>query len=102
MNRIDLSGLHMLSDIEDKLRAEDSALVFACAKGAVRDTFQKWSMATARAPFQHYSSIQSAVQHKKVDTEVTAEGKIEMENLLENTGVTCEEATVEIEILSEN
>ena len=102
VNRIDLSGLHMLSDIEDKLRAEDTALVFACAKGAVRDTFQKWSMATARAPFQHYSSIQSAVQHKKVDTEVTAEGKIEMENLLENTGVTCEEATVEIEILSEN
>ena len=102
VNRIDLSGLHMLSDIEDKLRAEDTALVFACAKGAVRDTFQKWSMATARAPFQHYSSIHSAVQHKKVDTEVTAEGKIEMENLLENTGVTCEEATVEIEILSEN
>ena len=33
VNKIDLSGLHVLSGLQDKLKEGDIRLTFACAKG---------------------------------------------------------------------
>ena len=58
VNRVDLSGLHMLSSLEDKLKAEDIALALVGAKGAVQDTFQRWIAVSQHSLL--YSTIRSA------------------------------------------
>ena len=67
VNRVDLSGLLMLSSLEDKLKADGIALAFVGAKGAVRDTFQRWVLASERDLFQQYPTVQKAIQPKTVD-----------------------------------
>ena len=71
VNRIDLSGLHMLSSLEDKLKAEGIALALVGAKGSVEDTFQRWFGVSQRTqPFIQYHTVgkalQAGVDHTKV------------------------------------
>ena len=67
VNRVDLSGLLMLSSLEDKLKADGIALAFVGAKGAVRDTFQRWVLASETDLFQQCPTVQKAIQPKTVD-----------------------------------
>jgi|EP00945_MAST-04E_sp_MAST-4E-sp1_P002150 SulP family sulfate permease len=67
VTRVDLSGLHALSTLEDMLRTDGIALALVGAENAVQDTFQKWTVASARAPFQQYPYVQNAIEQKKVD-----------------------------------
>ena len=79
VNRVDLSGLHMLSSLEDKLKAEDIVLALVGAKGAVQDTFQRWFAVSQRTPFIQYPTVgkalQAGVDHTKVC--IAVDGKVE-------------------------
>ena len=76
VNRVDLSGLHMLSSLEEKLRGGGIVLSFACVKGAIQETFQKWAAASAKAPFQQYSSIQDAIRNEVFELDVVIDDTV--------------------------
>ena len=61
VNKIDLSGLHVLSGLQDKLKEGDIRLTFACAKGEVRDTLKRWASASSHGAFLHFDSIEDAL-----------------------------------------
>ena len=61
VNRIDLSGLHMLVALQKKLKKMDIKLTFACGKGVVRDTLARWTAATKHGNFPHFETIDKAL-----------------------------------------
>jgi sulfate permease, SulP family len=61
VNKIDLSGLHMLVELQEKLQKLNIKLTFACGKGAVRDTLKRWTTATQHGSFTHFNTIEEAL-----------------------------------------
>ena len=76
VNRVDLSGLHMLSSLEEKLKGDGIVLSFACVKAAIQETFQKWAAASTKAPFQQYSSIQDAIRNEVFELDVVIDDTV--------------------------
>jgi sulfate permease, SulP family len=60
VNRIDLSGLHMLTHLEEKLRKRGGVLVFTRVKGAVRDLFDRWRL-SAGTHLRVFHSIEDGI-----------------------------------------
>ena len=78
VNKIDLSGLHVLSGLQDKLKEGDIRLTFACAKGEVRDTLKRWASASSHGAFLHFDSIEDALVE---DIDAKEEGDVERSTL---------------------
>lgn len=61
VNKIDVSGLHTLCELQKNLHDLKIKLSFACGKGAVRDILKRWTSVTSHADFPHYDTIEDAL-----------------------------------------
>eukprot|EP00943_MAST-04B_sp_MAST-4B-sp1_P008315 g8315.t1 len=61
VNKIDVSGLHTLCELQKKLHDRKVKLSFACGKGAVRDILKRWTSVTSHIDFPHYDTIEDAL-----------------------------------------